>query len=464
MLGWAFSSHRFSKGFSSIWCSLSSTSRFVFPQDHHRPRDASSDLAHCSRFSRSAIKNHSFLAPYIATIGVSVRGSPLLLNKWESPSSHSEWFRLQGPCLAPSLTNGSRLQGVPPLHSEWFRFKGSPSPSGWDSPQGVSPPFFSEWDSLQGGPLLQVNGFTSRASPSPQRMDSLHGGPLLQRMGFASWRSPPIQGVPFSKWMGFTSRGSPSPKRMGFASWGSPLSRGSPSPSEWDSPQGAPPLHSEWDLLQGSPLLQSEWDLPPGDSPFPGGPLLQVNEIHLKGLPLSTANGIRFKGVPFSKANGIRLRMRVASRGFPLSNANGIRFKGVPFSKANGIRFKGFPLSTATVFRFKEPCFISTSALIPCFVCGYPLWETPFAVFSYHTFSLPKAMRKLMNPLWQPRLRLWLIISSKASRMPRSHLTILRQDLSRSYRRCDSLGIAFGLVPYDVRCLLWHSTEIRSSH
>ena len=31
--------------------------------------------------------------------------------------------------------------------------------------------------------------------------------------------------------------------------------------------------------------------------------------------------------------------------------------------------------------------------------------------------------------------------------MPRSHLTILRRDFSRSYRRCDSLGIAFGLVP-----------------
>ena len=106
---------------------------------------------------------------------------------------------------------------------------------------------------VSGGPLLQVNGFTSRASPSPQRMDSLHGGPLLQ--------------------------------------------------SEWDLPQGAPPLHSEWDSLQGSLLLQSEWDSPPGGPPYPGGPLLQVNEIHLKGLPLSTANGIRFKGVPFSKAN-----------------------------------------------------------------------------------------------------------------------------------------------------------------
>ena len=54
------------------------------------PSDASSDLAHCSRFSRSAITNNSFLAPDIATIGDSVQGSPLLLNQWESPSSHGE--------------------------------------------------------------------------------------------------------------------------------------------------------------------------------------------------------------------------------------------------------------------------------------------------------------------------------------------------------------------------------------
>ena len=65
---------------------LSSTSRFVIPQDRHRPRDASSDLAHCSRFSKeryhepNAIKDHSFLAPDLATIGDSVQGSHLLLN------------------------------------------------------------------------------------------------------------------------------------------------------------------------------------------------------------------------------------------------------------------------------------------------------------------------------------------------------------------------------------------------
>ena len=130
------------------------------------------------------------------------------------------------------------------------------------TPRG-SPPLYSEWDSLQGGPLLllQVNEIHLKGSPSPQRM-------------------------------GFASGESPSPKRMGFASWGFP--------------------------------------------PYPGGSLLQVNEIRLKGLPLSTAHGIRFKGVPFSKANDFR--------------------------------FQGFPLSTATVFRFNEPCFISTSALVPCFI------------------------------------------------------------------------------------------------
>ena len=163
-----------------------------------------------------------------------------------------------------------------------------------------------------------------------------------------------------------------------------------------------PPLYSEWDSLQGCPLLFLQVDeihlkrLPLstangihfrgvsskangirllGVPPYPGGSLLQVNEILLKGLLLSTANGIRFKGVSFSKRVGFSsrgfpypMRMRVASRGFLLSNANGIRLKGVPFSKANDIRFQGFPLSTATVFRFNKPYFISTSALVLCFI------------------------------------------------------------------------------------------------
>ena len=54
-------------------------------------------------FQRSAVTNHSFLVPDIATIGDSIQGSPLLLSKLESPSSHSECFCLRGPCLSPWL-------------------------------------------------------------------------------------------------------------------------------------------------------------------------------------------------------------------------------------------------------------------------------------------------------------------------------------------------------------------------
>ena len=199
----------------------------------------------------------------------------------------------------------------------------------------------------------------SRESPSP-----LQVGVAFKGFPLSILNEP--QGLPLSSANGFASWGSPSPKRMGFASWRSP----------------PPP-------------------------PYPGGPLLQVNEIHLKGLPLSSANGIRFRGVPFSKANGIRLLgvppypggsllqvNEIHLKGLPLSITNGIHFRGVPFSKENGIclkgvplsnanesRLKGFPplqcewdslqggpLSTATVFRFNEPYFISTSALIPCFI------------------------------------------------------------------------------------------------
>ena len=168
------------------------------------------------------------------------------------------------------LTGGNRLQGVPPLHSEWtsraspspqrwIRFMGVPfsnanrirlieaptlsrwssSPSGWGSPQGVPPTLYSEWDSLQGGPLLFL------------QVIEIH-----------------LKGLPLSTANGIRFRGVPS-KANGIRLLGvPPLSRGFPSPSEWDSPQGASPLHSEWDSLQGSPLLQREWDSPQGGSPI----------------------------------------------------------------------------------------------------------------------------------------------------------------------------------------------------
>ena len=371
MLGWVFSSHRFSKGFSSIWCSLSSTSRFVIPQDRHRPRDASSDLANCSRFSRSAITNHSFLAPYIATIGDSVQGSPLLLNKWESPSSHSEWFRLQGPCLAPGLGPspqdrhrpsdassdlalavtfqgalsrticswrrscdyrrlrsrespsplqvGVAFKGFPLSIVNGFASRGSPSPSGWDSPQGVPPLSTANGIRFKGVPFSKWKDSPQGLPPLLNEWIRFMGVPFSKANGIRLMEVPTIQGVPFSKWMRFTSRGSPSPqrmgfasgespspKRMGFASWGSPLSRGFPSPSEWDSPQGAPPLHSEWDSLQGSPLLQSEWDSPQG------GPPIQCEWESPQGVSSSPMRmGFASRGSPSPK------RMVFASRDSP---------------------------------------------------------------------------------------------------------------------------------------------------
>ena len=119
----------------------------------------------------------------------------------------------------------------------------------------------------------------------------------------------------------------PTVATVGDAVQGSPLLL-----SDWESPQGVPPLQCEWDSLQGGPLLQREWDSPQGCPPLhsewdslQGGPLLQNEWNSPQGGPLSTANGIRFKGVPLSKTNGIRLKS------VPLSTANGIRFKGVPF-------------------------------------------------------------------------------------------------------------------------------------
>ena len=100
-------------------------------------------------------------------------------------------------------------------------------------------------------------GVASRGSPSPMRMGfASRGSPSPKGMGFASRVSPSLER------MGVASRGSPSPKRMGFASRVSPssermgfASRGPLPLSEWDSPQGCPPLQSEWESPQGGPPL-----------------------------------------------------------------------------------------------------------------------------------------------------------------------------------------------------------------
>ena len=140
------------------------------------------------------------------------------------------------------------FKGFPLSIANGFASRGSPSPSELDSPQGV-PPLYSEWDSLQGGPFLQVNGIHLKGFPLHSEWDSLHGVPFSKANGIRLIEVPPYPGGPFLQ-------------------------------SEWDSPQGVPPLHSEWDSLQGSPLLQSEWDS------LQGIPPLHSDSVSLQGTLL----------------------------------------------------------------------------------------------------------------------------------------------------------------------------------
>ena len=104
--------------------------------------------------------------------------------------------------------------------------------------------------------------------------------------------------------MGFTSRGSPSPQRMGFASREFPspkrtgfASRESPYPMRMRvASRGSPPLQCEWDSLQGGPLLQSEWDS------LQGIPPLHSDSVSLQGtllhLDISTHPVLRLRITP----------------------------------------------------------------------------------------------------------------------------------------------------------------------
>ena len=140
-------------------------------------------------------------------------------------------------------------------------------------------------------------GFSTRGPPPLYgKQDSLQGGPLLF-----------LQGFPFSKWMRFSSRGFPLH-------------------SEWDSLQRIPLLNSEWDSHQvGHPLQEN-------GIRTKRVTLSKANGIRIKRVTLSKANEIRTKGSPSPsewdshqeghplQANGIRIK-RVT-----LSKANGIRF------------------------------------------------------------------------------------------------------------------------------------------
>ena len=134
--------------------------------------------------------------------------------------------------------NGLCTMGVPFSNANRIRFieestlsRWPSSPSGWDSPQGGSPP----------PPFLRRMGFASRGSPS-----------LSPRVSLLQVDEILLKGLPSPQRMGFASKDSPSQQRMGFAS------SGSPSPREWDSHQEGHPLQSEWDSHQEDHPLQSE--------------------------------------------------------------------------------------------------------------------------------------------------------------------------------------------------------------
>ena len=78
---------------------------------------------------------------------------------------------------------------------------------------------------------------------------------------------------------------------------GDPVQGGPLLLSDWNSPQGSPPLHSEWDSLQGSPLLNSEWNSPQE------GPPLQSEWDSLLAPGLVTVRG-PFQGIPLLQSDG----------------------------------------------------------------------------------------------------------------------------------------------------------------
>ena len=156
--------------------------------------------------------------------------------------------------------NGLCTMGVPFSNANRIRFieestlsRWPSSPSGWDSPQGVPPPppLYGEWDSLQGGPLLFLQGFhfskwmrfTSRGFPLHSEWDSLQRIPLLN----SEWDSHQV-GHPLQE-NGIRT------KRVTLSKANEIRTKGSPSPSEWDSHQEGHPLQSEWDSLLMSGLV-----------------------------------------------------------------------------------------------------------------------------------------------------------------------------------------------------------------
>ena len=175
--------------------------------------------------------------------------------------------------------------------------------------------------------------------------DSVQGSPLLLN----EWESP--QGVP------------PLP-----CEWDS-LQGGPFLRSEWDSPQGVPPLHSEWDSLQGGTLLQSEWDSPQG------GPPLQCEWESPQGVPPLQCEWDSLQGGPLLQSEWDSLQ------GIPPLHSDSVSLQGTLLH----LDISTHPVLRLVMTLLRDPL---RGLLLPVHL------------------PLPKTIRKLMNPLCQPRLRL----------------------------------------------------------
>ena len=116
-------------------------------------------------FQRSAITNHSFLAPDIATIGDSVQGSPLLLTSGSRLQAIANDFASKDLACHPGLVlplkivivqatplailllqsrfkeryQGPFVPGARSCDNRRLRSRESPSPNRWESPSRDSP-------------------------------------------------------------------------------------------------------------------------------------------------------------------------------------------------------------------------------------------------------------------------------------------------------------------------------------
>ena len=126
--------------------------------------------------------------------------------------------------------------------------------------------------------------------------------------------------------------------------------------SEWESPQGVPPLQNEWDSLQGVPFLQSEWDSPQG------GPPLQSERDSLRGMSPLQSEWDSLQGIPPLQSDSVSLQGTLLH----------------------------LDVSTHPVLRLVVTLLRDPHRGLPLLV----------------RLPLAKKIRKLMNPLCQPRLGL----------------------------------------------------------